>query len=201
VTVSYAIEIDEHVAFNEWVIKITQIKQKRLPIFISYLLFFIFMLLIVALFKNPAIPTGIIGASLLLLIYFFRSKTFRRQRLAKIKYILESDKTIALYSGLRTTTIMDRGLHVSSKAGERLIPWGNMNYDLTETLDIFYQTPHDSIVIPRTAFKSDAHREAFLAEIEQRRTGTPATQPKAESGTWWTQGSSVTNETLAVKNK
>jgi hypothetical protein len=90
---------------------------------------------------------------------------------------------------------------MSGPKGERLLLWDGLNHTTTETLDIFHLNLSDAIVIPRTAFKSDAHRETFLAEVEQRRTGAPETQPKVEPGTWWTQGSSVTDETQTNQSR
>lgn len=193
-TLSYELTEEDQIAYNLWLGDRLLLKKPLIHLFTAIYSLFALLIgvssLVIGL-TNGQVAEILIG--LLCLLFSVLAAPIpalrRRWRQALIRHNLRrSSVLLQRYLGSRTTSIETGGLRVVGRPGELLLAWEGLNHAATETLDIFHVVPQNAIVIPRTAFSGEAHRTAFLAEVEKLR-GRPTGQPT--HGTWWTQGASL----------
>jgi hypothetical protein len=105
--------------------------------------------------------------------------------------------------GPQSYTPTPEGLATTSRFGRAVLYWSGIDKVVElETAVALHFSSAQAILIPKRAFASPAHGAEFLQLIEQYRqqtTGEPI--PQTTKGSWWTQGNSVTDETLPLSSR
>ncbi|MGC4046185.1 MAG: YcxB family protein [Armatimonas sp.] len=198
---SYELTLDDHVAYNEWLVSLARKQQGMSTAFLTYLgicgSILGILLVLLGLPISVLLGSGFFFFGITALLAGPLSPLVMRRRRQQWKEALQKQESLQKYHGVRTVAIEADGLRSSGPTGERMIRWGAMTHATTPTLDIFHVSPYDVIVIPRHAFRSEQQREGFLAEIERRRLGeaplTTTTTPPV-TGAWWTQGATTVDD-------
>jgi hypothetical protein len=160
--------------------------------FFGYILLFLGSLMIFGTLRKFSV------SSLIMSLYFmfaglffvkFRQFTFRRN----VRNAVRSGAAATIVGPHQFTPKLD-GLHHRSKFAISTLLWSGI--EKIEEFDkyfAFHFSSAQAFFIPKRAFSSPEQGAEFMRLVEQYRqqsTGTPI--PQATRGTWWTQGSSVT---------
>lgn len=194
---NYELTMDDHLAYNEWLVSLGQKRQGMSAGFQGFLavLLFAFGAFLITTGLSFLLMFGVwfVVLGLIALLHGPLAPLLTRIQKRKWKEMLQKNDAMKHYQGMRRVGIEAEGLRIFGPSGERMIRWNVMSHVATPTLDIFHVAPGDAIVVPRHAFRSEQQREGFLTEIERRRLGE-APLAAVTTGAWWTQGNAAIDE-------